>query len=670
MAYTQNFAALDGTVYTLTIDGVTVQTPPPLAADPMTTEEDADTDMFMPVRTQSGYVRLLSKDKTTWRAFIPASAVAEPVTLAQGNTIVWQGYVQTGTFGMPFPADFDVIELPLIDMLGVLDSFDVDVTGQPEMVTIGELLAYIFGKLSGLSVTVYFMTQTVSSINQWLQYSVTWRNFLNNEGSNLESRFSCLGVLQELCKFFGWSCRSMGAGIYFCSITDDHRNTRTLAYTLQELAAASGGTGAAMQTLTLADSDFTTTDHNEEYIPGIKKATVNSELNPYSVVSELPAEALFLEHKWDTPALVQRTKASYRKTWKAWVLAQTGISSYEDAEVTLSTYVESADTEHDAQCYGRLVIFDEDTDDEEKTKYNWTTAIECSHGYSHGSRVSSTPLFQIETKASHIISSGVLYINTTRCDLDDAGKFIAALSTPLTYATCTLRIGTAATGYKYWTGTQWDTTATTFQLPFGTEGINDRNANVSGAEYSGYGIAINQTLAGTIYFAVNDVWEGAYFVTPFNGYFPMINFEIGFIRAYEDKDLNDKNYTATGGTFPEAYDVDTIFSTDKLKTIASKTIRCRLGYGLLFSGTQVIDTIQYGGASSAEYLKPEQQTANLIAAYGSQVRRVLTVSLHTSTIGMLVGPAHRIVLGGVTFYPVAVSHRWWDDVTQLTLMSL
>ena len=671
MAYTQNFASINGTIYTLNIDGVTLQTQPPLATNPVTTEEDSDTDMFLPVRTQSGYIRMLSMDADTWRSLIPASAVSEPVTLSIGNTIVWQGYVQTGTYGMPFPAIFEEIELPLIDMLGVLDSFDVDVVGPSEMVTIGQLLAYIFGKLSGLSVTVYFMDQAVSTINTWLQYRVTWRNFLSESGMQLESRFSCLGLLQEICKFFGWTCRSMGDGIYFTCITDDHRNQRTVAYTLVQLAAASGGTAAAMHTITLADSDFTTTDHNEEWVPGVKQATVNSELNPYNVMAELPANELFLENKWNTPTLVNRTKCDYYKTTEAYILAQQAIASFENAEVTLSTFVESADTEHDAQCYGRLVIFDADTDDDEKTKYNWTTAIECSHGYSHGNRTSSTPLFQMETKASHILSSGVLYINSTQCDMDDAGRYLAAIPGAL-YAICTLRIGTSATGYKYWTGSQWSTQQSTFQLNYGTDGIRDVDANVAGAEYSGYGIKIDQTLSGTIYFAVNDVHvpTDPLAVLTFNGYFPLIGFEIGFIRSYEDSDLNEKNYTATGGAFPEKYDVDTIFTTDKLKVIASKTIRCKLGYGMIFNGTTVIDEMPYGGASATTNLKPEQQTANLIAAYGSQIRRVMTVCLHTSTIGALVGPAHRVVLGGVTYYPVAVSHSWWDNTTTLTLMSL
>ena len=672
MAYTQNFASQNGTIYTLNIDNVTVATPPPLAANPIITEEDADTDMFIPVRTQSGYIRMLSMDATTWRNFIPTSATNKPVKLTTNNTVVWQGYLQTGTYGMAFPATYENIELPLVDMLGVLDSFDVDVTGQPEMLTIGELLAYIFGKISGLSLTVYIMTAGVSTVNSWLQYSVIWRNFLNSSGDELEARFSCLGLLEEICKFFGWSCRSMGDGIYLTSITDDHRNTRTLAYTLAQLAAASGGTGASMQTITLTDNDFATTDHSEEYIPGIKQAIVNSELNEYSILSEIPTKEILTANKWNTPYLAIRSNTGVYTNREEWILERDRII-YDNKDVTLSTFIEHTTTDPSDranQCFGRLVIFDDDADDEEKTKYNWTTAIECFHGVNYGTRVSSTPLFEIESKAAYTISDGVLYINTSQCDLDDYGRIVSISNQ--NYGICTLRIGTATTGYKYWNGTTWQNSATTFHLEFASEGIKDKDANMPGAEYSGYGIKINQTLYGTIYFAVNDVNYGEIhsILLRFNGYFPLIGFEIGFVRSYEDTDLNDMNYTAAAGVFPDKYEIDTIFSTDKLKVVDNKTTCCQLGYGLLFDGTTVIDKIQYGGTSSMEILKPEQQTADMIAAYGSQVRRVLTVDVWTSTIGALIGPAHRVVVSDQTFYPVAVKHSWWDDLTTLTLMSL
>ena len=62
MAYQQSFISLDGETFTLRIDGVTPSVALPLSDDPMSTDEDGDTDMFMPIRTQSGYIHLKSTD--------------------------------------------------------------------------------------------------------------------------------------------------------------------------------------------------------------------------------------------------------------------------------------------------------------------------------------------------------------------------------------------------------------------------------------------------------------------------------------------------------------------------------------------------------------------------------------------------------------------------------
>ena len=79
MAYQQSFISLDGETFTLRIDGVTPSVALPLSDEPISPDEDSDAELFMPVRTQSGYIRILSPDKTTWRSRIPASATAMPV---------------------------------------------------------------------------------------------------------------------------------------------------------------------------------------------------------------------------------------------------------------------------------------------------------------------------------------------------------------------------------------------------------------------------------------------------------------------------------------------------------------------------------------------------------------------------------------------------------------
>lgn len=99
----------------------------------------------------------------------------------------------------------------------------------------------------------------------------------------------------------------------------------------------------------------------------------------------------------------------------------------------------------------------------------------------------------------------------------------------------------------------------------------------------------------------------------------------------------------------------------------NRTIRCQMGYGLLMSGNNVVQTAPYGSIWDK---KPEQRTADLIADYGSRVRRVLTLDLWSSQIGLGAGPVTPMSLEGTNYYPVSVSHNWRDDVSTVTLMEI
>ena len=651
MAYSQNFVSLDGTTFTLNIGGVTPATSPKLSSEPIETQEDADTDMFMPVRTQSGYVRMMAEDNTTWRAFIPSSATAMPVTLYQGSTIRWQGYVQTGTYGTTYPAIYNEFELPLICGLSALDSFDVEVTGPADMVTLGQLLYYIFSKLTGLTYTFYFhaSSSTENDIRAWLGYKLSWRNFLTENGVELTSRFTCLGLLQELCKFFGWTCRTSGAGVYFTAITDGLRNQRWLSCPLAQLQAESPVfTAVAMNSLALTDAMFASTDHSEEYIPGVKKVTVSPELNPYDVIMEIPYDDICRPYKYDTPTRAERWRNEPTEPTEVWLLYR-GVINYENAMIKITSYAEQQEGAGIPMCYGRFAAFDDNTEDDKK-KFSWTKCYECFISNDYGARRSSIPLFSMESQGAVILGDGVLYISgradyeDTEISEDHAGQ-------------CTLKIGNL-----YWNGTAWTSTASKFKLSMKDNGIENTDTIYNNADYDGMGIPITAPITGKIYFAVDDVFRNQNY---WNGYFPLMDFKIGFVRNGEEDDLNDKEYTANGGNFPDDVNVDTIFSSDKTNTVNAKTFRCQAGYGLVYSGNVVANTIPFGSTQ----LKPEQHVADLIAAYGTTIRRSLQIDLWTNLTSSL-GPDYKVSLESADFYPVAISHRWRDNITTLKIMQL
>jgi hypothetical protein len=574
-----------------------------------------------------------------------------PVTLKKGMSIVWQGYVQTGTYGTTWPAIYEEFELPLICGLSALDSFEVEVTGPADMVTLGQLLYYIFSKLTGLTYTFYFhaSSSTDNDIREWLGYKLSWRNFLTENGVELTSRFTCLELLQELCKFFGWTCRTSGAGVYFTAITDGLRNQRWLSCPLAQLQAASPVfTAVAMNSLALTDAMFASTDHSEEYIPGVKKVTVSPELNPYDVIMEIPYGDICRPYKYDTPTRAERWRNEPTEPTEVWLLYR-GVIDYENAMIKITSFAEQQEGAGIPMCYGRFAAFDVNTEDD-KEKFSWNKCYECFISEDYGNRRSTTPLFSMETQGAVILGDGVLYISG-RADYEDtdisedhAGQ-------------CTLKIGNL-----YWNGTAWTSTASKFKLSMKDNGIENTDTIYNNAEYDGMGIPITSPITGKIYFAVDDVFRNQNY---WNGYFPLMDFNIGFVRNGEEDDLNDKEYTANGGNFPDDVNVDTIFSSDKTNTVNAKTFRCQAGYGLVYSGNVVADTIPFGST----HLKPEQHVADLIASYGTTIRRSLQIDLWTNLTSSL-GPDYKVSLESADFYPVAISHRWRDGITEIKLMEI
>jgi hypothetical protein len=154
--------------------------------------------------------------------------------------------------------------------------------------------------------------------------------------------------------------------------------------------------------------------------------------------------------------------------------------------VKIKSFIESAVDGH-PQCFGRLIIFDTDMN-EPKLRYNWKLSIDAFRSEDYGSRQSSTPLIEIESKTVYFLSDGILYING-KTDNDINGR-----------ATCVLKLGN-----QYWDGTAWTSTASTFMLYCDSEGIQDTRTSINETEYQGTGIPITTTMTGKIYFAINDV---------------------------------------------------------------------------------------------------------------------------------------------------------------------
>jgi hypothetical protein len=92
------------------------------------------------------------------------------------------------------------------------------------------------------------------------------------------------------------------------------------------------------------------------------------------------------------------------------------------------------------------------------------------------------------------------------------------------------------------------------------------------------------------------------------------------------------------------------------------------GYGLLINpdGTFMQKAV-YGATSQ----HPEQNLADRVTAYWQQARRKVSVEMRSDDANVsAISPEKKVTLDSTTFYPIAISRDWRDDISEITMLEL
>ena len=687
-----------GTLYTLAIG--TASGTLTGAAEPFTTQEADDADMFLPIRTQSGYIHTVGiNDRATWLSLIPNGVTSKLVKLTHGNNVIdWQGFLTPGVFYNEWPGiGAQEHEFPVQCPLSVLDGIDMDVQDPTPnhigIVTFGQLLAYIFGKLTAAGITInhYYVQGTAAVTSARLALKVIWANFLTNDNNGtITARYTCYQVLEEVCKFFGYTCRMIGDAVYFTQPTGN-----TLGFT--DYASLTGtGTYSERGTFAINDNMFASNNMQEQVVPGVGKVTVSSDINKLDNLIEIPYDELFDRYNTVDSDYAIIIRALDQGDEKAYVLiknpdANGGTLSYQNESVSLS--IHAAKFDGDALTknkYSRFLAYDtSDVGDpgtqeipSSKKSFNWTKCVELFRGTEYAGN-DATTMFTITSKQSFVVGGGILYVAWNMRETD-AGQYQHMASDRPATLTAQMRIGD-----KYWAGTwdvanrqwtansAWTTTPSTFTMYLDADGPKTTRKLATDPQYDGCGFPVEATMRGIIEFSIIDVqwWEGRYWEPGGwrrdgnNGFVPMLDFKVGFVRGtIEDTKHNGNEYTKQGGSFRGNLGVDLIFASDVAYGPSGylRHMPAGLGYILNNSTEKPQATIK---SMSGGDVTPEEYLAELIANYGQNTHRVVDVDLLTNLVGN-VTPLN--VAAGIEAgtFPLAVSHNWRDDITHITLITL
>lgn len=624
------------------------------AAQPFTTQEDNNTDWFTPVRLQSGYLRIVDDGYDdmqqpgvfNWRDLLPTDAQSRKVTLTHtsGNATVidWQGFLQPQTFSGILYENVQIREFPLVGPLDVLSGIDVDTT-----INGAKNFGYIIYKAlsqSGINFDRYIF-QGGDAVNEWLFKQVDWRNFLNDDGT---AKYDYLTLIQEVCKFFGWTCRTHGADIYFLS-PDDNLSPAFVAINEQDLDDIADGRPAQYTTLTwgyydISEGYFISANNGINILRGVSKATVTSNVNKRDIVLSIPFNAI-------RDDLGKNPPTSYILQDNVYYFEKTGVpdeSVYNDV-IVQEKY--SSDQEFNDAAFNISETWDKPLN--YLHNYDWVCAL-IAEGTEGSSSVYKWN--RIVSSQFHSYDHGILYINGT-IKAAGEGQLLAKLKI----------------GNKYWNGSSWTTTESTFTIYFGVEGdpsasgdlpITDtRQRNDPYPNYNGVGIPITDAIGGIIQFdfALSHVHGAVTYETISAS---IKSLEIGFLRHNNYAPYNDDEenvYTQnTGNDFVETKDVSTIFACDKGNAF---------GYGIVLNEDYSYCTrIGYSYSGGIQDQAAEQHLLNRIIDRLGCVRENLELYIDASEA--IFTPLTMCEGTSYSYYPIAFDQNWRAEETKLTLIEL
>ena len=710
MGYTLLFKSLKGTDYRLIIDGGGTLIDG--AASAFETTEDANADMFTPVRTQNGYFRFVGhSDHATWLGMIPTDALDKSVKLWVDNVIVWQGYITPQVYQNEYPGiGTQVHEIPVQCPLSVLDTIDVDtnINNHP-VVTFGQLLQeYVFKAVTNLTntnarttITGYYIQGTATVTAARLNLKVMWANFVETDSTGaLKPKYTYKQVLEEFCKFFGYTCRMHGSTVYF-TMPVTHSGQSPVGFTSygasglwnSQTGQASAGSYTTRGSFSITDAMLVDTNNNEEVHPGVGKVTVRSDINVLDNLVEIPYDEIYDQYNTGVPNNNIIIRALDQGDEKIYYLIKTpdangGSLTYENDAVAMTLY--SAKFDGDALTknkYCRFLTYDNsevgdpDTQDipESKKSYGWVNCVELFHGTEYAGS-DGTTMFSITSKQVFVVCGGILYISWKMRDTD-AGQYKNMLDDYPATVTAQMRIDN-----NYWNGSAWVTnpvTPPTFTFRLDSDGPKTTRTHITDPQYNGYGIPVEKTMRGIIEFKIIDVqcWKAAS-QDPFdprpidnNGFVPMHDFAIGFVRGViEDTKHRGNEYVKPAGAFRGETNVDLIFASDVPYGTGNYVRRMPAGLGyILTNGTEI--PVQTVPAMNGDYLIAEEELAEVMADYGDHTHRLVQLDLRTTLVGSVdptkMSATTETGLSDIAgMFPLAIGHKWRDDVTILTLIAL
>ena len=672
--YSITFVSLrSATVYTLNIGGGTGAAVPLMGgAQPFITQEDETDDQYRPIRTQSGYLRVLDTGKDAngnawdWKDLIPDSDTARPVTLthvSNSTTIIdWVGFMQAQDFGSVLYGNPQEREFPVQCVLTVTQGTDINYT-QKALQNFAYLLKQIIDAIPSDQRPTNYVIQGGAEAQAWLLKKIDWQNFCTTDDEgNLSARFTMYECLEDLCRFWGWTARTHRQTMYL-TCSDDQIEPKLLKLTYAELATMAAGTAAGTttdeyQTVALSGDIFASFDNNDFLVRGVNNSQVqaNGNLGDKKLIDTTIDSLIKMmkDQGWNsTPVQVDESFVYYTNDLASFSLQLLKGSSKENyGSFNLARIAESL-VSTDVDDY--FPVF--------KIKKSADSSV-------------ADPYVSFETVYQHAFNDGYFQLLGTTYqgikyeDVTDHQKSVGDYSGNKSMY---MRLGIGATKQtaKWYNGTSWGDEVATFKATLGNSDDYLRTISGSG-NFKRKNIVVNTPLAGYVFveFLGSDDMplkdnEHSFEIGEFGLTFTRTNSRstpsgtgqrtVEIIERNNVRIYKAKNQNKVRGD----YNMDCIYGSDN---------NMEFGYGVLINpdGSYVTGLL-YGESTVPEY--PEQHLADRVVEYWSKPKRKLSCELKADVIAEIT-PGNFVTIDGTLTHPISINRDWHDDVIKFVLLEM
>ena len=328
---------------------------------PFTTQEKDSDDIFTPIRSQTGYLRVIDEtvDGSLMQTLMPDNNTQRMVKLVQGiwnngvftpfadDSVKWQGFLAASSYSQDWTNATKMVEFPVNSILESLKYVTMPTTITMERIRMGRVLYYGLSAEYGLGATIDLLSviSDDASQTQWLNRFIDtnalyeWIEVQNDASSVdvLRGR-SVYDVLEEMLSLWGLTAREWGPYLFFVqydnasnvrlcmwddSAIDDFGNTDTV------VVPVATGVDIGVENLLTAFT-FAGTNNKTNYIPGANSVKVD-----FAFSTDSPRLC-----KLPTADEVQSmTEIQYMKSGRLWIQPLAIRASDEENFVFYRSYV-------------------------------------------------------------------------------------------------------------------------------------------------------------------------------------------------------------------------------------------------------------------------------------------------------------------------------------------